>query len=72
MKGNNAKKNVKKVFMAILLILFIIYAIVVIYRLIKSPSKTFLVENGKLYFEENATGYIIRDETILKGNNYGE
>lgn len=69
MKGNNAKKNVKKVFMAILLILFIIYAIVVIYRLIKSPSKTFLVENGKLYFEENATGYIIRDETIVEGKN---
>ena len=31
---------------------------------------TFMVEEGTLSYEESAEGYIIRDEKVLKGNNY--
>ena len=29
-----------------------------------------MVENGEIFSEESTTGYIIRDETIVEGNNY--
>ena len=47
-----------------------IYSLVMVFKLIKNPTETFLVENGKISFEENTNGYIIRDETIVEGNNY--
>jgi len=52
-KKNQKKVDLKKIFMAIMSILIITYSLAMVYRLIKNPSKTFLVENGKLYFEEN-------------------
>ena len=39
-------------------------------RLLKNPTSTFLVEKGQIYQEETATGYIIRDEQVIKGENY--
>lgn len=46
------------------------YAIYTVYRLAIKPTDTFIIENGKLSSEENVQGYIIRDETVLKGENY--
>ena len=59
----------------LLIILIVILAIIVwgIYKLvvfIQNPTDTFSVEKGKIYQEERATGYIIREETIVKGSNY--
>lgn len=70
MKTNDNKKNAKKIGVIIIIFLILIYSIVMIYKLIKNPSETFLVENGKISFEENTSGYIIRDENIVEGNNY--
>lgn len=60
----------KKTIVIIVLVIIIIYSIVIIYNLLKNPTDTFLVENGEIYSEEATTGYIIRDETIVEGNNY--
>lgn len=65
-KNNNVKFTVILI-LAILLLIYIIYAII---NLIINPTKTFLVENGKISFEETVQGYIIRDETVIKGQNY--
>ena len=70
MKTKDNKKIAKKIAMIIISSLILVYAIIMIYKLIKNPSDTFLVENGKISFEENTVGYIIRDETIVEGNNY--
>lgn len=70
MKTNDKKKIAKKIFIIIFLCLILLYSGTMAYKLIKNPSQTFLVENGKLYLEDNATGYIIRDEIIVEGNNY--
>ncbi len=42
----------------------------VVVKLISNPTNTFLVEQGQIYQEETATGYIIRDETVVKGSKY--
>lgn len=70
MKTKDKKKIAKKINIIIILSLILLYSVVMILNLIKNPSDTFLVENGKLYLEESTTGYIIRDETVIEGNNY--
>ena len=38
--------------------------------LLKLPTKTFIVENGTLSYEEPAVGYVLREEYLLKGEEY--
>ena len=52
------------------MIFVIIYVIYTIYLLIKEPTKIFTVEEGKLYQEETVVGYVIRNEKVVKGQNY--
>jgi hypothetical protein len=66
------KKNIinKRIIISILLFAIIVYSIIVVYKLIGNPVDNFFVENGEITFEESTEGYIIRDETIVEGNNY--
>ena len=62
------------------LILKIVIAIVVfiaaviflkeIIALIKEPTDIFVVEEGKISLDETHDAYIIRNETVLKGENF--
>ena len=73
MKKRKNTKKVKernKILVSIILIIIIIYILYAIYLLIKEPTDVFTVEEGTLYLEETAVGYIIRDETVIKGDNY--
>lgn len=63
-------KKHKKVLIVLVLLCLMIYAFYNVIQLITNPTNTFLVEQGKIYQEEIATGYIIRDETVIKGKNY--
>jgi hypothetical protein len=38
-------------------------------KLLKKPTNTFVVEKGSISYEEATTGYIIRDEYLLEGEN---
>ena len=40
------------------------------YDWLKQPTNVFLVENGEVIQEETATGYVIRDESVVQGENY--
>lgn len=65
------KKNPKKIAIALIIgIAIILYCVYSIIRLIKQPTDTFVIENGTLSEEESAIGYVIRDETVVQGNNY--
>jgi len=55
---------------ALLIVVLIGYCLYKVVALIQNPTNTFSVEQGKIYQEEAATGYIIREETVVKGNNY--
>lgn len=63
----NRKKQIA--FIAILIVI-LCYTIYMVYRLIIKPTDIFIVENGKISSEESVQGYIIRDEIVLKGENY--
>lgn len=71
MKKDKKKLNNKKytIFLIIVaaILLYLIYAV---FNLIIKPTDTFIVENGKLSSEETYQGYIIRNENVLKGENY--
>lgn len=60
----------KKIILFIVLVILISYITYTIYLLIKQPTDTFTVEEGNLYLEETNIGYIIRDEQVVKGQNY--
>ena len=69
---NETRKKIekKKFIMNIIFIIVSLYIIYAVYLIIKTPTDTITVENGTLTAEESSTGYIIRDETIVKGKNY--
>ena len=65
------KLNIIKVsFVAIIMIAIALYSCWAIISLIKHPTDTFLIEEGKLELAETVTGYIIREETVVQGQNY--
>ena len=67
-KKNNI--DVKKILIYIVLVAIVTYVIYVIYLLVKQPTDTFSVEEGRVALEETDIGYVIRDEEIIQGENY--
>lgn len=66
-KINNRTKKIIVMAIIVTVIIYILYAI---YLLIKEPTDVFTVEEGTLLQEESTIGYIIRNETVLQGENY--
>ena len=64
------KINRKRIIIYLVLLVVIIYIAYTIYLLIKQPTNIFTVEEGKLYQEETVVGYVIRNEKVVKGENY--
>ncbi len=60
----------KKIIIYIILFLLLIYVFYTLYLLVKQPTNIFTIEEGKLYHEETVTGYVIRNEKVVKGKNY--
>ena len=62
--------NKKVIIFSVLFLVLVIYLIYVIYLLIKQPTNVFTIEEGKLYKEETDIGYVIRNEKVVRGENY--
>ena len=62
--------NGKRVIIYVMFILVLIYLVYAVYLLVKEPTDKVTVEKGTLYLEETDIGYVIRDEQVVKGNNY--
>lgn len=60
----------KKHFIYLIFAIIIIYILYSIYLLVKTPNDTIIIEKGTVTQEESGVGYILRDETVLTGNNY--
>lgn len=70
-KEKTRKYNKKyNIIIAIGAIIILIYIISSIINLIKSPTDVFAIEYGKVSLEDPTTGYIIREEVIVKADNY--
>lgn len=70
-KTNNNKSNTNK--QKIILVIFVlicIYGCYTSFLLIKNPTNIFTIEQGAVYQEETDIGYVIRDEKVIKGENY--
>ena len=64
------KKKRNKIIAGIIVLIIIGYLAYTIYLLIKEPTDIFTVEEGNVSQEETEIGYIIRDEQVVKGENY--
>ena len=63
-------KNKRKYIIRTIFGFIIFYVFLSIYWLVKTPGDTVMVDIGTLTLEESSTGYILREETVLKGENY--
>ena len=65
------KINKKRIALIIILIIFVcVYLGFSVYHLIKNPTDSVMVVDGSISQEKTVEGYIIRDETVIKGENY--
>ena len=64
------KKMNKRIIVYFIFFFIVFYILLSIYLLVKTPNETIMVNDGTLTLEEASTGYIIREETVLKGENY--
>ena len=71
-KSSTSKTNLqaKKIIIGIIFIAILIYILCTIFFLIKQPTNIFTIEKGNLYQEETNIGYVIRDEQVVRGENY--
>ena len=71
MKKKRIRKRKIALAMAILIaICILVYFVFELVNLLIKPTNIVTVENGKISSETSAEGYIIRDEQVLKGENY--
>ena len=70
MKGAENLKKIKKVLVILLAIAVIVYIATAVYMLIVDPTETYIVTQDTLAQEEENVGYIIREEKVVKGENY--
>ena len=70
MKKTQEKIEKNRVFIVIVAMIFVVLLITNSAKILKEPIDLFVVEDGTLAYEEPTEGYIIRDETVLQGENY--
>lgn len=63
-------KKGSKIIAILSVIAVLIYVISAVYLLIVNPTNTYIVQHGNLSEEDEAIGYIIRDELVVKGEDY--
>ena len=69
-KKVNIRNKITSVLVFIIVTLLMIFMFRTVIHLIRQPSDIFVVEEGTLSLEETSEAYIIRNELVLKGENY--
>lgn len=63
-------KKGRKIIAILSVIAVLVYVISAVYLLIANPTSTYVVQQGSVSEEDEAIGYIIRDEVVVKGEDY--
>lgn len=63
-------KKFKRILAIVLVIVVISIAVYAIQLILKKTTNTYIIQEGTLSEEDEAIGYIIRDEIVVKGENY--
>jgi hypothetical protein len=66
-KKRKSKNNILVVLLAIIIVPYLLYSI---FKLLREPTDVFVIENAEITMEEKVDGYIIREESIIQGENY--
>lgn len=69
-KPKKATSKIRSLIIMAIIIIVGYYLFSGIIQLIKNPANSVAVKEGTVTKEENAVGYIIREETVVKGENY--
>ena len=69
-KGEKKSNNIVKVFFTLFFMILLIIVVFNSTTILRNSKDIYVVANGSLLYEEQAEGYIIRDELILQGENY--
>lgn len=69
-ENKKALEEKKKIIVYLTLTAILLYVAYAMYLLVKQPTDIFTIEEGKLYHEETDIGYVIRKETVVRGENY--
>lgn len=70
LKEEKSKWKTGQIFVAIIGVFLLVLVIQKGIQVLQNISQICVVEMGSLKFEEGADGYILRDETVLQGENY--
>ena len=68
-KKNTIDKK-KVAILCVIILIILIIAIYTILHLVNNQFDVFVVTNGTLEQEETVSGYVVREETVIKGKNY--
>lgn len=63
-------KKAKKIISILLILIVIVYIAYAVCLLIINPTDTYIIKNENLSKEDSIIGYIVRDEQVIKGENY--
>lgn len=69
-RNNNLNKKIPLLLSLIFVAIIFVCILSSLIMLIIEPANVFAVENGKIYQEETTYGYIVREESVLHGENY--
>lgn len=69
-KKENGKLNKIKVIGTLFFMVVCIFFVTCSTQILKQPNDIFIVEKGSISYEEGTEAYILRDETVLQGENY--
>ncbi|MCI8277440.1 MAG: hypothetical protein HFJ46_05965 [Clostridia bacterium] len=70
MKEDSKKSENVRLFMTVIAITILIFIVTNSTRMLKKPVNLSVAEEGSLSYEEPTTGYILRDEIVMQGENY--
>ncbi len=69
-KNKKTKNKITSIIGLLIVVSIVFYTLYKIISLILVPTDITIVENGIISQEEGAIGYVIREEKVVKGNNY--
>ena len=70
MEKKNTIDKKKVAILCVIILIILIIAIYTILHLVNNQLDVFVVTNGTLEQEETVSGYVVREETVIKGKNY--
>lgn len=70
MKETQVRTSKIKIIITVIFMAVVIILVTNSTKIFKNPTDIYVVSNGSLSDEEMSEGYIIRDETVLQGENY--